>query len=37
MGPFERAFAAMNPADHSWMVPVFESGDVAVYQVKLAP
>jgi hypothetical protein len=37
MGPFERAFAAMNPADHPWLAPVFESGDVAVYQVKLAP
>lgn len=36
VGPFERAFMAMRPEDHSWMVPVFASGDVAVYRVDLA-
>ena len=35
VGPFEREFMTMRPEDHPWMVPVFESGDAAVYRVAL--
>ena len=35
VGPFERDFMAMRPAEHPWMVRVFESGSAAVYRVDL--
>ncbi len=35
MGPFESAFAALNPADYPWMRPAFTEGDVSIYRVEL--
>ncbi|MBL7645397.1 MAG: hypothetical protein JNK74_04305 [Candidatus Hydrogenedentes bacterium] len=35
IGPFERAVAALNPADHRWMRPVYNEGNIAIYRVEL--
>ncbi len=37
LGPFEKAFALLDPADHPWMRPEFTDGDVSIYRVDLPP
>ncbi len=37
LGPFEKAFAVLDPADHPWMRPVFTDGEVSIYRVDLPP